>query len=86
MFGTHSGLLTIKRRETNTKEKIVWSRNFQTNYPNWRRTIVEFDPGLFQISLEGVIADGPLGDIAIDDISIGKCKSISNFFLTLYMT
>ncbi|CAD5112317.1 DgyrCDS1543 [Dimorphilus gyrociliatus] len=76
MFGVQAGLLTIKRRETNKVESIIWSRTVPSDTTEWSRTVVELQPGLFQVVIEGVIADGPLGDVAVDDIRIGDCKTI----------
>ncbi|CAD5112318.1 DgyrCDS1544 [Dimorphilus gyrociliatus] len=76
MFGVQAGLLTIKRRETNEMESIIWSRTVPSDTTEWSRTVVELQPGLFQVVIEGVIADGPLGDVAVDDIRIGDCKTI----------
>lgn len=80
MYGDNAGLISVKRRETNFIESIVWSRTVPSNTTDWSTTVIELEPGLFQVILEGVISDGPLGDVAIDDVSIGDCRTIRKLF------
>lgn len=79
MLGSNAGLLTIKRRETNKIESIIWSRTVPSNTSDWSRTVIELEPGLFQVIIEGVISSGPLGDVAVDDVAIGDCRQIRMF-------
>ncbi|CAD5126600.1 DgyrCDS14688 [Dimorphilus gyrociliatus] len=37
---------------------------------------VTIEPGVFQVIVEGIVSGGKLGDIAIDDVKIGKCSSL----------
>ncbi|RNA26976.1 MAM and LDL-receptor class A domain-containing 2-like [Brachionus plicatilis] len=70
-FGINIGALNVYSRTGFGNEKLLFSKDREVgNY--WERAFIRInsaDP--FQLIIEGVVGDGPFGDLCIDDISFG---------------
>ncbi|XP_022096511.1 MAM and LDL-receptor class A domain-containing protein 1-like isoform X2 [Acanthaster planci] len=82
MYGSDLGTVRIKTwTETFGVETTLYSRSGHSG-DFWERVDIKFDSDKpFQVILEGMAGDGPLGDIAVDDTSFTPdCKRLTDDF------
>lgn len=83
MNGRNIGTLSVYARNINNKLTQLWTKS--GNHGNgWDKTVIQLGNlnSTFQVLILGVVGNGPLGDIAIDDIIFGSRCTKSNTNIT----
>jgi len=75
------GTLSILSLDPNRNEVQLWNRS-KPGLEEWNLHIEIIPSGLHRTVIEAT-CNGPLGDIAIDDVVIAECASLGN---TIYPT
>ena len=83
MYGRDVASLTLLQRSLDGKEETVWSEK-GNHGDQWLRKFSTLRPGLFELIFEATPGRGTCDHIAIDDVYIGNCNSLSNHFFFLY--
>ena len=72
------GTLSVNQLYPQGVVRIVWSNRVLTQ-TEWDLKVLNLGLGIFQVVFEATLGNGPLGDIALDDIIIGPCRKFGKY-------